>query len=214
MLSKSSIDLAQEMSKAFAIQHYGDFEMTQAVRPLLPGGVTPTEGYRFGQYEGSDSPFIRVSASRKKLWDLFHDLIDTTAQDAEDVHVVLETSHDTELSGDDHINMFRYAIESVVLKSYLEGYDDLLLDDGYTGIAVVDPDARRALQFDSHKMMILYGQEQHSFAHTLRRHGLPHRQEMRFISEGIHFHNSSDTFEEQFHALCGELNAEREETEE
>ena len=51
--------------------------------------------------------------------------------------MVLETSHNREGRG--HVDLYREHIDLPVLKSILCDYEDLLLNDGCTGIAVLNP---------------------------------------------------------------------------
>ena len=44
-----------------------------------------------------------------------------------------------------------------VLKSILYEYEELLTHDGCTGIAVLNPRVPLEVQFDEHKLLIVYG---------------------------------------------------------
>ena len=59
------------------------------------------------------------------------------------VDVVLESSHK---STADHEDLYREHIDMPVLKSILLEYEDLLLNDGCTGIAVINPSKRQEVQ--------------------------------------------------------------------
>ena len=53
------------------------------------------------------------------------------------VDVVIESSHNSNSEG--HIDLYREHIDMPVLTSILWQYEDLLLNDGCTGIAVLNP---------------------------------------------------------------------------
>ena len=80
---------------------------------------------------------------------------------ARTVDVVLETSHERRGS---HQDMYREDIDMPVLKSTLYDFEDLLLGDGCTGMAVLNPDIPMEVQRDEHKLLIMYGQELVDFA--------------------------------------------------
>ena len=46
-----------------------------------------------------------------------------------------------------------------VLKSILWEYEDLLTNDGCTGLAVLNPGIPQEIQFDEHKLLIVYGDQ-------------------------------------------------------
>ena len=50
-----------------------------------------------------------------------------------------------------------------MLKSILWDYEDLLVNDGCTGIAVLNPGVPQEIQFDEHKLLIVYGDRLQEF---------------------------------------------------
>lgn len=127
------------------------------------------------------------------MFDTFIDLLDPLGHE---VDVVLETSH----SQDDnsHRDLYREHIDLPVLKSMLYDYEELLTHDGCTGIAVLNPNIPLEVQFDEHKLIIVYGHDLSEFAKILRDRGIPCEEGMKFITEAEHVHSSSDTFSRQF----------------
>ena len=57
------------------------------------------------------------------------------------------------------------------------------------------------MQFDEHKLLIVYGQDLQAFEETLRGQGVPCDDEMKFITEAEHVHSSSDQYARQFDEL-------------
>jgi len=88
-----------------------------------------------------------------------------------------------------------------VLKSTLYDYEDLLLNDGCTGIAVLNANVPLEVQFDEHKLLIAYGQDLQPFEEVLRSRSVPRHEQIKFITEAEHVHSSSDAFQHQFEEL-------------
>ena len=194
----------ERLSQHLEISHYEDFELTDAVRPSLDLKIQPTQGYRHDVYVDEDSqakvPVIMASASRKILFPLFMELIQTLG---DSVDVVLETSHDHDEAG--HVDLYREHIDMPVLTSILWGYEDLLTNDGCTGIAVLNPKTPQEVQFDEHKLLIMYGDPLQSFEQILQQNDIPMNPEQRFITEAEHVHSSTDEFSRVFNELRTEL---------
>jgi hypothetical protein len=179
------------------VDSYGEFVLTDAIRPSFDLQVVPTAGYRHDIYRdketGVDIPVIMASASREVLLDLFFDLLDPLGVE---VDLVLETSHEREARG--HDDLYREHIDLPVLKSTLYDFEDLLLDDGCMGVAVLNPGIPLEVQFDEHKLLIMYGQDLQEFEEILQRSGIPCIEDIRFLTEAEHVHSSSDTFYQRF----------------
>jgi hypothetical protein len=119
------------------------------------------------------------------------------------VDVVLETSHYGDTG--EHDDLFREHIDLPVLKSILYDYEELLLNDGCTGIAVLNPEKQQEIQFDEHKMLVCYGSPLEQFERMLIKHDVYPDDGMRFVTEAEHVHSSSDTFARQFRKLQSRL---------
>jgi hypothetical protein len=160
----------------------------------------PAAGYRHDAYRdkesGIDIPVMMASASREHLLDLFMDLLDPLGNE---VDVVLETSHERTSRG--HDDLYREQIDLPVLKSILYDFEDVLLDDGCTGIAVLNPNIPLEVQFDEHKLVIIYGQDLEDFEEVLNASRIPCDDSMKFITEAEHVHSSSDEFARRFEEL-------------
>jgi len=112
---------------------------------------------------------------------------------------VLETSHNRDSNG--HTDLYREHIDVPVLKSILYDFEDLLLNDGCTGIAVLNPNIPQEVQFDEHKLLIVYGNPLHSYEQMLREACVACDDKMKFITEAEHVHSTNDTYAEQFEQL-------------
>lgn len=182
------------------VARYGDFVLTEAVRPSYDLQVVPAAGYRHDVYHDEETkssvPVLMAAASKRNLFEVFMELLEPLGSV---VDVVLETSHNRNERG--HADLYREHIDMPVLKSILWDYEDLLLNDGCTGIAVLNPAVPQEVQFDEHKLLIVYGHELHSFEDILGDQRLPCNDQMRFITEAEHVHSSSDDYREQFEEL-------------
>lgn len=182
------------------IVRYGDFVLTDAVRPSYDLQVVPSQGFRHDVYNDADNktsvPVLMAAASNDRLFETFIELLDPLGYE---VDVVLETSHQRSDKG--HVDLYREHIDLPVLKSILYEYEDLLLNDGCTGIAVLNPNIPQEVQFDEHKLLIVYGDNLGDYESILKCGGVNCREEMKFITEAEHVHSSSDYYRDQFEEL-------------
>lgn len=190
-------DLSEDQLEThLKIARYGKFMLTDAVRPSYDLQVVPQSGYRHDEYHDKESgikiPVLMAAASREILLDLFMDLLSPLGHE---VDVVLETSHDRRGG---HQDLYREDIDMPVLKSTLYDFEEMLLGDGCTGLAVLNPDTPLEVQLDEHKLIIVYGQELVDFEDILDDYGLNCNEEIKFITEAEHVHSSTDEFSRQF----------------
>ncbi|WP_425396769.1 hypothetical protein [Aeoliella sp.] len=182
------------------VAQYGDFTLTDAVRPSYNLEVVPSAGYRHDVYRDeenrADVPVLMAAASKERLLDIFMELIE---QLGESVDVVLETSHGHRAGH--HTDLYREQIDMPILQSILWDFEDLLTNDGCTGVAVLNPSVPQEVQLDEHKLLIAYGANLQSYEQILDEHKLPCREQMRFITEAEHVHSSNERFVDQFEEL-------------
>lgn len=189
----------EELQAHMGIRSYGVFELSDAIRPSYDLQIVPKQGFRHDQYvddaSGTKTPVVMASATRNSLMDLFLELIEPLGQV---VDVVLETSHQ---AGEGHADLYREHIDMPVLKSTLLEFEDLLINDGCTGIAVINPAKRQEVQLDEHKLLIAYGEPLKPFEQILIEGDVYPDQDLRFITEAEHVHSSSERLQEQFEIL-------------
>jgi len=189
-----------DLESHLEVDTYGDFRLTDAVRPSMDVKIQPTQGYRYETYldeeSGSSVPVIMAAASREILFPLFIELIQSLG---ETVDVVLESSHDHETNG--HVDFYREQIDTPVLVSALWEFENLLLNDGCTGIAVLNPATPQEVQFDEHKLLIVYGEPLVPFEDILNQSNVRANESMGFVTEADHVHTSSEEFQRQFDQL-------------
>jgi hypothetical protein len=190
----------EQLESHLKVARYGDFLLTDAVRPSYDLKIQPRPGYRHDVYRDEESrsnvPVLMAAASAETLFEIFMDLIEPLGHE---VDVVLETSHHRDTLG--HADLYRESIDMPVLKSTLWEYEDLLLNDGCTGIAVLNPHRPQEVQFDEHKLLIVYGSPLERFEAILETHGLKCNDQLKFITEAEHVHSSSERYFQTFDEL-------------
>lgn len=190
----------EELEAHLGVVRYGDFVLTDAIRPSYDLQIVPRQGYRHDVYHDSEShssvPVLMGAASSDELFETFMELLDPLGCE---VDVVLETSHNRENRG--HVDLYREHIDMPVLKSILWDYEELLLNDGCIGIAVLNPGMPQEVQFDEHKLLIVYGENLAEYENVLQSRNVRCDDQMKFITEAEHVHSSSEEFMRQFEEL-------------
>jgi hypothetical protein len=183
------------------VDQYGAFRLTQAIRPSLDLQVVPREGYRRDTFRDLEEdlkvPVLAVSVSAERLFDVFLDLLPPLGGL---VDVVLETSHDSE--GSNHRDLAREGIDLPVVMSHFCDFEHLLLNDGCTGVAVIAHERPMEVQFDEHKLLIVYASDLRPFERVLRQAGVRRDDAMKLITEAEHLHSSTPEYIEGFEQLC------------
>jgi hypothetical protein len=186
------------------VDRYGDFRLTEAIRPSLDLQVVPRQGYRRDIYRDPkgnlEVPVLAASVSAEQLFDVFLELLHPLG---EVVDVVLESSHEGE--NGDHRDLMREQIESTILLSHLYDFEDLLLNDGCTGVAIIATDRPMEVQFDEHKLLVMYARNLKPFERILRRMGIARDDTLKLITESEHLHSTDDRFADAFEQLCFRL---------
>jgi hypothetical protein len=193
----------QELQTLVDNDTYDGFRLTGAIR--LGWGIctTPKEGYRHEVYHDPDDgecrPVLMVAVSAEKMMDVFMESVQALAHRRRRLDVCLISAH-----GASTRYHYRRDVDIIVLLSTLEGYEDLLLNDGFFGIAVIDRHSYRELQLSEEKLLLVYGsfhQALRPFEEVLARHHICHDQNMAFITDAEHVHISDRTMRCQYRRL-------------
>jgi len=194
----------KKLAAHLQVDRYGDFWLTDAIRPSLDLQVVPRQGFRLDTYRdaraGIEVPVLAAAVSRERLFDLFLDLLDPLG---EVVDVVLETSHASE--GASHQDLYREQIDLPIFKSYCCDFEELLLNDGCTGVAVIGTAGPMEVQFDEHKLLVVYARDLEPFECILRQAGVCRDDKMKLITEGEHLHSSEPRHASNFEQFCYRL---------
>jgi hypothetical protein len=190
----------EELEAHLGVSSYGNFVLTDAVRPSYDLDVVPSAGFRHDVYRDEsakqDVPVLMATASRERLFETFMELLDPLGPV---VDVVVETSHDYSTSG--HQDLYREHIDMPILQSILWDFEDMLVNDGCTGIAVLNPSIPQEVQLDEHKLLIVYGKELREYEGVLIDAHLNCREDMRFVTEAEHVHSTTDEYIQRFEEL-------------
>ncbi len=192
------------MADHLRVDRYGAFRLTDAIRPAPALPVVPRQGYRLDVYRDKKAhfqvPVLAASVSREVLFEAFLDLLDPLG---EVVDVVLETSHES--AGSQHLDLFREAMDLPVLKSHCCEFEALLTHDGCTGVAVMSTEGPMEVQFDEHKLLVVYAPDLQPFADVLEGHGVRRDDKMKLITEAEHLHSTEPHHRDAFEQLCYRL---------
>lgn len=192
---------SEKLAAHLRVDRYGDFQLTAAIRPALHVPVVPRQGYRLSVFRdaaaGLKVPVLAAAVSREKLFDVFLELLQPLGGA---VDVVLETSHHTE--GASHRDLCREHIDLPVLMSHFCDYEELLLDDGCTGVAVISTTEPMEVQFDEHKLLVVYARDLQPFEKVMRDFGVDRADSLKLITEGEHLHSTEPRYAEMFERLC------------
>ena len=190
----------EELEAHLGVARYGSFRLSEAIRPSYDLQVVPAQGFRHDAYRDEQTrtnvPVLMAAVSSERLFETFMELLDPLGGVLD---VVLETSHSGDEQG--HTDLYREHIDAPVLKSVLWDYEELLVNDGCTGIAVLNPGVPLEVQFDEHKLLIVYGNKLGDFESIYRDQGIRCNEELKFITEAEHVHSSSDRYAQQFDEL-------------
>lgn len=183
------------------VNRYGEFTLTDAIRPGPTLPVRPREGYRVEIYRDHQAklrlPMLSAAVSAERVFETFLALLQPLG---EVVHVVLESSHGNR--SDSHKDLRRNHIDAPVLASHFCDFEDLLTHDGCTGVAVMADNRPLEVQFDEHKLFHIYAPSLKPFRRILRDLGVRRRKVLPLISEAEHLHHSTDDYAEEFRQLC------------
>ena len=197
---------SDRLTEHLKIRQYGSFILPDAVRPSPSVPIEPRQGYRIQIFRDRRAqiklPMLSAAVSADTLFDLFLLLLEPVG---DVVHVFLESSHGT--NADRHEDLRRMHIDLPVLSSHLCEFEDLILNDGCTGLAVMAERQPIEVQFDEHKLFHIYAPDLRPFRKILKRFGIRRRTKLSLISEAEHLHHTTDAYAEDFQQLCAQLGA-------
>ncbi|MFQ3650463.1 MAG: hypothetical protein SNJ75_09030 [Gemmataceae bacterium] len=187
------------------LDRYGDFLLTRAIRPGRNLPIVPRQGFRMATYATAaiTVPVLVAAVSRERLFETFLALL-TPLGDEVDVLLERRESHDS--SGQ---QSWREAMERTVLLSPFCAYEELLLDDGCTGVVVFSRTRPIEVHFDEHKLLIIYARDLEPFEAILRQQDVPRRDDLQLITQGEHLHYSNPAFACSYDRLAHTLGMNR-----
>jgi hypothetical protein len=197
---------ARKLSHHLQRDRYGAFRLTDAIRPSYPVEIAPVEGFRVHHYQnkthGLRLPVLAAAVSREQLFDLFLALIRPLGPV---VDVILETSAD---GGDEMREYDREGMDLPILTSYCCEFEELLVNDGCTGIAILNEEQQMEVHFDEHKLLYVYAPFLWKFERIMAQFGVPRMDDLQLITEAEHIHCTSPEHRAKFEELCMKVGVE------
>ncbi|NBS89393.1 hypothetical protein EBS67_05220, partial [bacterium] len=167
------------------------FAFSQAAYPAEELNVSFSNGYRKSVFTDSltqqDIPMLAISVSKEHVFDIFLQLTDLLGST---VDVILESSHGSKVSK--HVDLHREEIDLPILQSYLQEYEQTISNDGCSGIAVMAKGKPMEVQFDEHKIIVVYAQNIAEFEKILQLNHIRRNDTLPVINDFEHFHSTSD----------------------
>jgi hypothetical protein len=180
--------------------------LPQAIRQAGYAALPLREGYRIEVYRDPQSygrmPVLTAAVSAPKLFSFFLELLQPLG---DVVDFIVESSHDLpphENGGSPPpLTWERTGIDLPVLSSLLYDYEDILLNDGCTGVAVLNPSRQLEVHFDEHKLIYVYGQNLSPFKAILQDYNIPRNDDLILLIEEEHIHCTLDDYFNQLNEL-------------
>ncbi len=163
------------------------------------------EGYRLETYQNGALTMATLIANvrQKLLLSVFLTMID---QLGNTVDVIVETSHESRKGK--HKDLFRGDIDLSVLKSICLDFEDILIQDGCTGIAVMSQEKPLEIQLREHKFLVVYADRLKAFRKILEADGIRRNDTMQLVTDGPHLRWIPDGAQKRFGELKNRLSAE------
>ena len=147
----------EELEAHLGVARYGNFLLTDAVRPSYDLQVVPDAGLSPRHLPRRAEPDHRAGADGRRFQENALRDLHGPARSAGRAWSTWFWKPATTATSNGHTDLYREHIDVPVLKSILWEYEDLLVNDGCTGLAVLNPDVPHEIQFDEHKLLIVYG---------------------------------------------------------
>jgi hypothetical protein len=200
---KKDRKLTQEMiQEAMKNRTFGSFSLTPAVVFFKDGDVIPSEGYKIEKQvmpNGRVHSRMLVSASAEDLLDIFDDFI---ALLGESCSVVVE---DFRTTAGDHVDYFAYYKETFIVRSILLDFDELLLNDGFIGLAIWSEATQAEVQLNMHKVIQVFARDIVPFQQVLAGYGIQEDPKLRFFFEDFYMLVSTQAGDSAVEALKDRL---------
>lgn len=139
---------------------------------------------------------LAITVSKESVFDIFLQLTDILG---DTVDVILESSHGSKISK--HIDLHREEIDLPILQSYLQEFEEVISNDGCSGVAVMAKGRPMEVQFDEHKVIVVYAQNIGDFEKVLLSNKIPRNDAIPLVNDFEHFHSTTDEYENQFNQL-------------
>ena len=127
----------------------------------------PRQGYRLDVYrddpEARRLPMLAAAVSAERLFDLFLDLLEPLGERSTSCWRRATTAGRRR----PHATCSASTSTCRCWTSHFCDFEDLLLNDGCTGVAVISDDRPMEVQFDEHKLLVVYAPDLKPFRRVL-----------------------------------------------
>lgn len=204
------------------------FELTDAVCPI--GGFVPTVGFRYSTYFDEycgRMKILAVSQTKGKLLESFVAIVEKILKFGRirrgQMNAVFESRHNpmdqTPGKKYDCIERPKYyrdfvtdSIDPVSFLSRIWDWENLFVNDGFSGVSVMSKSAMSEVRIEVHKMILLLTPETiilKKVARFLRDSGMPKlAQDAPDIAEEPHLHIGHSDYKEEFNRIIANEGAE------
>ncbi len=151
-------------------------------------------------------PVYSIAVEQAKIFALFMELLKPLG---EDLSVILTSSHKAEPDMGPR-EFWSGSHDSLALQSALLDYEDLLTQDGFSGVSVTDANEGCEVMFTEDKTLHCYGNNgiMGQFHRILHRHDVYYRPELKILSESVfHVHRTTSEYRLRFLKLVDEIGA-------
>lgn len=165
----------------------------------VPSSLVLPEGYVRTTERQGPAVIVRltVATTAEKLLEL---LLEALAFMGDDIKIVIQSTREHCMRG------FETAFpDPVMIESAFRTYDDVLLGDAYTGVAIVDEIAPAEIRLDEHKTLVVHNAPR--FERFLRAQQIPTRETMPFVADVTHDHLADPELDERFDTLLTDIGA-------
>jgi hypothetical protein len=173
------------LQEAMAHRRFGTFTLPPAVVVFKIGSKVPVEGYRVQKSllpNGRCRYQVTVAASAEKILDLFDALLMCLG---EYCHVVVQ---DFGIPEAYEVDYFAFQKDMVIVRSIFYDFEELLLNDGFMGLAVYNEAVPAEVQLTQHKIIQIFALDLKPFRQVLNRYRIEENPELKFLFEDFHLH--------------------------
>jgi hypothetical protein len=193
----------QELYQHLLRSQYGAFRLPAAIRPSVDLRVVPEQGYRLERTRGRRGhSALAANVSSEQLFETYMDLLDCLSSE---VDAIVESTHEHQSGAKASRQFCRREVDLPVLKSYLCDYEELLLDDGCISFVVFDDETGAEVQFDEHKVLVVYADDLNPFEEVFQDRGVNRNDRLKLLLEAEHYHCTHRRYRDQMEQLCRQL---------
>ena len=175
----------EELGELLTKRQYGDFRLSTGISPSPT--FVPRQGFKRERIDNTS--WIRAAVSLELLLEVFYDLVGLLSME---VDIAVATSHTRE--DDDQDGFLRENIDRPVFLSTIQDFEDVLLNDGCTGVIAYDEANDLEVQLEEHKLIFIFGTNIDEFTDTLIEHGIYENDNLGFICDGDHIHSTTGRY--------------------